>query len=140
MNEVLRPYLDEFCFAYLDDILVYSKTEEEHIQHLRSVLNKLRNHRLYDKLSKCELFKSSLLYLGHHISASGIGVEEKKIMAIRNWVRHRILVNLQSFLGLCNYYRKFVMNFSQMAAPLIDLTRRGTPYTWGKSRKALSRS
>jgi Reverse transcriptase (RNA-dependent DNA polymerase)/RNase H-like domain found in reverse transcriptase len=136
MNEVLRPYLDEFCLVHLDDILIYSKTEEDHIQHLRSVLNKLRDHRLYAKLSKCELFKPSLLYLGHHISASGIGVEEKKISAIRNWVRPRTLGNLQSFLGLCNYYRKFVMNFSQMAAPLTDLTRRDTPYTWGENQES----
>jgi RNase H-like domain found in reverse transcriptase len=99
------------------------------------VLNTLRDHRLYAKLRKCELFTSSLLYLGHHISASGIGVEEKKISAIRNWVRRRTLVNLQSFLGLCNYYRKFVMNFSQMAAPLTDLTRRDTPYTWGENQE-----
>jgi Reverse transcriptase (RNA-dependent DNA polymerase)/RNase H-like domain found in reverse transcriptase len=130
MNDVLRPFLDIFCLVCLDDILIYSRTEDEHISHLRAVLEKLREHRLYAKLSKCEFFQTNLVYLGHRISASGISVEDKKISAIRNWVRPRSLVNLQSFLGSCNYYRKFVKNFSQIASPLTDLTKRAVPYTW----------
>ena len=75
MNEVLRPYLDKFCLVYLDDILIYSRGEKEHLEHIRLVLEKLREHRLYAKMSKCEFLRSTISYLGHNISSAGRGVE-----------------------------------------------------------------
>ena len=75
MNEVLRPYLDKFCLVYLDDILIYSRDEKEHLEHIRLVLEKLREHLLYAKMSKCEFLRSTISYLGHNISSAGIGVE-----------------------------------------------------------------
>jgi hypothetical protein len=108
MNEVIRPYLDNFCLFYLKDILIYSRDEIEHLQHILLVLEKLRGHRLYEKMSKRKFLLSSTLYLAHSISLAWTGVEERKIWAVSSLERTNNLVNLQSFLGLCNYYRKFV--------------------------------
>jgi hypothetical protein len=111
INEVLRPYNDKFCLVYLDDILIYSRDEKEHLEHISLVLEKLREYRLHAKVSKCEFLRSNISYLGHNISSAGIGVEERKIWAVSSWERPKNLVNLQSFLGLCKYYRRFVRNF-----------------------------
>jgi Reverse transcriptase (RNA-dependent DNA polymerase) len=135
MNDVLRPYLDRFCLVYLEDILIYSKTREEHLEHIRLVFSQLRKHRLYAKLSKCAFMRCSLKYLGHNISNHGISVAERKIHAIQSWERPQNVFNLQSLLGMCNYYRRFVPQFARLAAPLTDLTKKTNPFSWGSSQE-----
>jgi hypothetical protein len=136
MNELLRPYLDRFCLVYLDYILIYSGTYKERVEHLRITLDKLRGHKLYCKLSKYEFLRSHLHYLGHNISSEGIGEEEHKVHAIRCWERPKNLVNVQSFLGLCYYYRRFVRNFSTIAGPLTNLTRKYFAFEWTPAQEA----
>ena len=130
VQEVLCPFLDKFVVVYIDDILIYSQNDQEHHQHLHQVLELLRQHKLYGKITKCEFFKNSVKYLGHIISSKGIGTDPKKIESIQTWPQPINIKQLQSFLGLCNYYRCFILDYSKIAAPLTDLTHKDTPYTW----------
>ena len=104
VQDVLRPLLDRCVIVYIDDILIYSHNEQEHAEHLQQVLQLLRQHQLYGKISKCEFFKKSVEYLGHIISSNGISTDPKKVEAVKNWPQPKNLKDLQSFLGLCNYY------------------------------------
>ncbi|XP_072093104.1 transposon Tf2-1 polyprotein isoform X4 [Arachis hypogaea] len=130
MNRIFRPYLDKFVIVFIDDILVYSKTEEEHTDHLRTVLQILRDRKLYAKLSKCEFWKSEVKFLGHVVSKQGIAVDPAKVEAVMNWERPTSVTEIRSFLGLARYYRRFIKGFSQLALPLTKLTRKDTPFIW----------
>jgi hypothetical protein len=137
MNSVLHPYLDKFVLVYLDDILIFSKTPEEHLQHLRIVLQALRDNQLYAKASKCHFGKASLAYLGHIIGRDGISMDPDKLRAIKEWPVPRTVTEIQSFLGLANYYRRFVRDFSRIAAPLSALCspKLGkAPLAWGPAQ------
>ena len=105
MNGVFRPYLDSFVIVFIDDILVYSKTEEDHVRHLRIVLQRLREEKLYAKFSKCEFWLTSVTFLGHVVSKEGIRVDPAKIEAVRGWTRPTSLTEIQSFVGFASYYR-----------------------------------
>ncbi|KAJ9531173.1 hypothetical protein QJQ45_000822 [Haematococcus lacustris] len=122
MNEAFAEVINDCALVYLDDILVMSKDSEEHLVHLRRVFDLLRKNKFYAKLSKCEFMKRTLMFLGHIISAQGISVDPCKVTAISNWPVPTSLKTLQSFLGAANYVRKFVHNFSTIAAPLTNLT------------------
>ena len=126
MNDIFRDLLDICVVVYLDDILVYSRNAEEHEQHLRQVLQRLKEHQLYARPSKCTLFASSIEYLGHIIDGNGMRPNPRLVQAITEFPRPKTLKELQSFLGLANYYRKYIANFSQVALPLTDATRNGT--------------
>ena len=130
MNRVFQPYLDRFVIIFIDDILVYSGSSEEHSEHLRIVLQTLREWQLYAKLSKCQFWLDRVAFLGHVISAEGVSVDPQKIEAVVNWKPPKNVSEVRSFLGLARYYRKFVGGFSKIAAPLTKLTRKDVKYDW----------
>ena len=113
MNRVFKPYLDKFVVVFIDDILIYSKSHKEHGEHLRIVLQTLRTHQLYAKLSKCEFWLNSVSFLGHVISKEGVQVDPKKVEAVSNWPRPTNVTEIRSFLGMAGYYRRFVKDFFQ---------------------------
>ena len=130
MNRVFKPYLDHFVIVFIDDILVYSRSEVEHEYHLRVVLQTLRERKLYAKFSKCEFWLSKVSFLGHVVSRDGIQVDPKKIEAVRDWPQPNTPTEIRSFLGLAGYYRRFVEGFSKIAAPLSRLTQKGVVFRW----------
>jgi hypothetical protein len=130
MNGVFRDYLDKFVIVFLDDILVYSKLEEEHEQHLRMVLQVLREHQLYAKLRKCSFYQEQIHYLGHIISKDGITVDPKKIEAIREWSTPKNVTEFRSFMGLLGYYRRFIVGFSRISHPITFLQRKEKKFQW----------
>lgn len=129
MNEVFKPELDSFVTVYLDDILVYSNNLEDHLKHLKIVLSRLRKHKLYAKMSKCTFAAKEVEYLGHILSPNGISVDKQKVQAIQEWPTPRSKKDVQSFLGLVNYYRRFIKNCSSFAKPLTELTK-NVPFEW----------
>jgi len=118
INRIFRPYLDQFVVVFIDDILIYFESQEEHVEYLRVVLGILREHQLYRKLSKCEFWLEEVQFLGHVISAQGIAVDPAKIETVVKWEKPQIVTEVQSFLGLAGYYRRFVEGFSKMVSPL----------------------
>ncbi|KAL0550034.1 hypothetical protein IC582_014530 [Cucumis melo] len=133
MNRVFREFLDTFVIVFIDDILIYSKTEAEHEEHLRLVLQTLRENKLYAKFSKCEFWLKQVSFLGHVVSKAGVSVDPAKIEAVTGWTRPSTVSEVRSFLGLAGYYRRFVENFSRIATPLTQLTRKGAPFVWSKA-------
>lgn len=123
--------LRNFLLIFFDDILIYSKTWEDHLKHIKEVLNILEQESLYAKASKCEFGLKEILFLGHKINAQGVSVDEAKIIAIKECPRPKTLTQIRGFMGLCSYYRRFVKGFSKNFAPLIDLTKRGD-ILWSK--------
>ena len=120
MNDIFRDMLDVCVIVYLDDILVYSKNDKDHELHVRQVLQRLRQHKLYARPSKCTFFTDTIEYLGHVVGPDGIKPNPNLVKAIINFPQPQVLKELQSFLGLANYYRKFIENYSRIAAPLTD--------------------
>jgi len=132
MNQIFRPWLDKHVVVFIDDILVYSSSFLEHEQHLRGVLQTLRNHQLYAKFDKCEFLLNEVIFLGHVISAEGIFIGLKKVEVVVNWERPTNVTEIQSFLGLARYYRRFIEGFSIIATPLTHLTRKEVKFDWSK--------
>ena len=130
MNRVFKPYLDSFVVVFIDDILIYSRGEEEHKSHLRIVLQTLREKQLFAKFSKCEFWLKEVAFLGHVVSGDGIKVDPKKTEAVKNWPRPLTSSEIRSFLGLAGYYRRFVQGFSSIASPLTRLTQKKVKFQW----------
>ncbi|TYK21579.1 pol protein [Cucumis melo var. makuwa] len=130
MNRVFKDFLDSFVIVFIDDILIYSKTEAEHEEHLHQDLEILRSNKLYAKFSKCEFWLKKVSFLGHVVSSEGVSVDPAKIEAVTNWPRPSTVSEIHSFLGLAGYYRRFVEDFSRITSPLTQLTRKGTPFVW----------
>ncbi|GJY54362.1 reverse transcriptase domain-containing protein [Tanacetum coccineum] len=135
MNRVCRPYLDKFVIVFIDDIVIYSKTREEHVEHLRLVLELLKKEKLYAKFSKCEIWLREVQFLGHVINGDGIHVDPSKIKAVKNWKAPRTPTEVSSFLGLDRYYRRFIENFSKIAKSFTILTQKGKVFNWGEEHE-----
>jgi hypothetical protein len=130
MNKVFMEYLDKFVLVFIDDILIFSKTEEEHEKHLRMVLEKLRSNQLYAKFSKCEFWLMEAAFLGHVISAGGISVDPSKVKDVLNWMPPTNASEIRSFLGLAGYYRWFIKDFSKIAKPMTRLLEKNKDFDW----------
>ena len=131
MHQAFRPFLDEFALVFLDDILIYSKTLEEHEKHVRQVLEVLRKEKLYAKESKCEFFKTEVEFLGHIVGRDGVRMMEDKVKAVADWPEPKNVRDVRAFLGTTGYYRKFVKDFSRIASPLSELTKESVKFCWG---------
>ncbi|KAJ0833047.1 putative nucleotidyltransferase, Ribonuclease H [Helianthus annuus] len=136
MNRVCKPYLDKFVIVFIDDILIYSKSQEEHEQHLRLILELLRNEQLYAKFSKCDFWLREVHFLGHVVNKDGIHVDPAKIDSIKNWPTPKTPTEVRQFLGLAGYYRRFIQGFSKIAQPLTTLTQKGVTYKWNEAQES----
>ena len=123
--------MDKCVLVFLDDILICSASMEEHVEHLRQVLNTLRRERLYAKASKCEMVQTSIEFLRQQISGDGMTPTKAKLKVVCDWSKSQNLHGIRSFLGFANYYCRFVRNFAEVANPLTDLTKKGMPWQWG---------
>ncbi|KAA3465609.1 RNA-directed DNA polymerase-like protein [Gossypium australe] len=132
MNRIFRPYLDRFVVVFIDNILIYSRDESEHVEHLRIVLQTLRDKELYAKFSKCEFWLREVRFLGHIISAEGIRVDPSNISAVVDWKPPRNVSEFRSFLGLAGYYRCFVKGFSMIATPMTRLLQKDVKFEWSE--------
>jgi hypothetical protein len=121
MSKVFMEYLDKFVVIFINDILIFSKTEEEHENHLRKVLEKLRSNQLYAKFSKCEFWLTEVAFLRHVISARGVSIDPSKVKDVLNWMPPTNASEIRSFLGLAGYYRRFIKDFSKIAKPMTRL-------------------
>ena len=130
INDILRPFLDHFCTAFLNNILIYSDTLEEHCIHVRRVLEVLKGVGLTLKLEKCEFHKSSVKFLGVIISQDGVRMDPQKVKDIIEWGAPIMLTRVREFLGFVNFYRRFIKGYSQVIAPMVNLTQKNQPFVW----------
>jgi hypothetical protein len=130
MNDILRKYLDVFCIAYLDDILIYNRTRKKHLSHIRKMLESLRQTGLYAKIQKCEFFKNEIIFLDVIIGKDGIRMNPQKIEIIQNWQIPSCLTDVQAFIRFSNFYRRFIRDFSKIIALMIVLTRKEIRFHW----------
>ena len=130
MNDIFHDMADIFVIVYLDDILVFSDNEAEHEEHVRRVLQRLREHNLHAKLDKCTFHTDTIEYLGFIVSPQGLSMDPAKTQAIRDWPRPRNVKDVQSFLGFANFYRRFIANYSDIVTPMNRLTRKDHPFAW----------
>ncbi|XP_053563647.1 retrotransposon-like protein 1 [Bombina bombina] len=130
INNIFRDLLDTCVVVYLDDILIYSATLEEHIKYVSWVLSRLQIHRLYAKAEKCQFHTQEISFRGYFISPHGIQMQQDKVETVTQWPEPRNRKQLQRFLGFSNYYRKFIKNYSTIAKPLTKLPSSNSPFRW----------
>ena len=133
MNKVFREYLDSFVIVFINDILIYSKTKEEHEQHLRLTLKVLRQHQMYATLSKCEFCLRSVTFLGHVVSDKGVEVDPRNTEVVKNWTKPLTPKDIRSFFRLTGYSGRFVESFSSIASLLTSLTKKKDKFEWIES-------
>jgi hypothetical protein len=130
MNNMFMDYLDKFVVVFIVVILIYSQNEQEHEEHLRKVLQRLRDCQLYAKLSKCEFWISEVLVLGHIINREGLDVDPKKVTTILDWKAPKDVRGIKSFIGMASYYRRFIEGFSKTARPMTTLLAKKVEFKW----------
>ncbi|GJT03244.1 putative reverse transcriptase domain-containing protein [Tanacetum coccineum] len=135
MNRVCKPYLDKFVIVFIDDILIYSKDEKEHEEHLKAILELLKKEKLYAKFSKCEFWIPKVQFLGHVINSRGIHVDPAKIESIKDWASPKTPTEIRQFLGLAGYYRRFIKGFLKIAKSMTKLTQKGVKFDWGEKEE-----
>jgi hypothetical protein len=135
MNHVLRAFIGKFVVVYFDDILIYRKSLDEHVEHIRSVLAVLREQKLYANLDKCTFCTDKVVSLGFVVLGQGLEVDEEKIKAVCEWVPPQNVRQVRSFLGLAGFYQRFVKYFSTIAAPINELTKKEVPFNWGEGQE-----
>ncbi|GJY21230.1 putative reverse transcriptase domain-containing protein [Tanacetum coccineum] len=135
MNRVCKPYLNKFVIVFIDDILIYSKSKEDHEEHLKIILGLLKKEKLYAKFSKCDFWLDLVQFLGHVINSKGIHVDPSKIEAIKNWGAPTTPTEVRQFIGLAGYYLRFIEGFSLIAKPLTKLTQKNKKYDWGEDEE-----
>jgi hypothetical protein len=130
MNSVFMQELDQFIAVFIDDILIYSKNLEDHANHLHIILQRLRDHHLYAKFSKCEFWLDTVKFLGHTISSDGISIDPSKVQEVLDWKPPTSVHQIRSFLGLAGYYRRFIPDFSKIAKPMTEQLKKGVKFSW----------
>src|ERR1044072_7071221 len=136
MTRVFRPFLDQFVVVFIDEILIYSKSKEEHEEHLRLVLDVLREKQLSANGSKCEFWMKEVKFLGHVISSEGVAVDPSKIETILAWEQPKTAGDIRSFVGLAGYYRRFVKDYAKLTSPLTQLTKKNQLFAWTEKCEA----
>jgi Reverse transcriptase (RNA-dependent DNA polymerase) len=124
MNNIFYDFIDEFMVVYMDDLLIYSKNEEEHLKHVEKVLKRLKEHRLYVSPKKCVFMSTEMEFLGFIVGKYGLRVNPRKIEVIKNWPRPANITEIRSFLGLVQFFRRFIARFSEIAIPPTNLTKK----------------
>ncbi|GKA49171.1 putative reverse transcriptase domain-containing protein [Tanacetum coccineum] len=135
MNRVCMPYLDKYVIVFIDDILIYSKSKEGHEVHLKLILKLLEKEKLFGKFLKCEFWLQEVHFLEHVVNSKGIHVDSSKIEAVNNWKPPKTPTEINSFLGLAGYYRRFIANFSKMEKPLTLLTQKDKKFEWADEQE-----
>ena len=136
MTQILRPYLRKFVVVFLDDILIFSSNWKEHLDHVRMVLQALREHQLYCKPSKCLFGAVEILYSGHVISGYTIAPDQEKLKAVRDWPIPESICQVRKFLGFANYFRRFALGYANIAKPLDEITGKNARFQWNEERQA----
>jgi hypothetical protein len=136
MNKVFMEYLDRFIVVFIDDILIFSKTMEEHEEHLRLVLEKLRSNQLYAKFSKCQFWLTEVAFLGYVISAGGVSFDLSKVKDVLNWMPPITVSEIRSFLRLAGYYRRIIKDFSKIAKPMTKQLEKNKAFEWTRECQA----
>jgi hypothetical protein len=138
MNDVLRTFIRKFMVIYFDDIMIYIKSMDEHIDHLHAVFNALRDAHLFGNLKKCTFCTDRVSFLGYVVTPQGIEVDHAKVKAIHGWPIPKNLLQVWSFLGLAGFYHRFVKDFSTIVAPLNELRKKRVSFSWGTGQENAS--
>jgi uncharacterized protein YggL (DUF469 family) len=135
MNHVLRPFIGKFVVVYFDDILIYNKSIDEHVEHIKCVLAILMKECLFANLAKCTFCTDKVVFLGFVVSAQGMEVDEEKINVVREWLSPQNVSQVRSFLQLASFYHRFDKDFSTIAAPINELTEKDVQFHWGAAQE-----
>jgi hypothetical protein len=130
INTVFMPELDKFVVVFIDDILVYSKNEKDHEEHLRIILTRLRDHKVHAKFSKCKFWLKKVPFLGHVLSENGVSADPSKVQEVMDWKAPTTVPEVRSFLGLASYYCRFILDFSKIAMPMTSLQQKDYKFVW----------